>query len=461
MKRTNLLNFKTPARCCRYVHNSTLHNSATPLEAPPVTMTSYVSPVAKKLPPLSILSTSSVLRSYLITRATSSPILLGACFAVLKQMLRPNAVILSPERNPLLRWIFKHTFYTQFCAGENKTEVRHTLADVRKTGYSGVILEYALELLQEDGATKKTTAEEIAVFRKGMLDSIDMADPGDFVALKWSGLGEEALGLLNKGLPPTSEMESTILEVCDAAAAKDIALLPGAELEITNQGIDAWTLNLQRKYNKQKALVYTTYQAYLCSTPSRISRDLAVAQNDGFTLGVKLVRGAYLASEPKSNVWPSKAATDEAFDHIVEALLRRTYTQLIQPSSPYKAVFPDVALLIASHNAPSIAKAREIRVQQAANREPRILCTYAQLRGMADEISCGLIADARQERQAGVEVDVPRPYKCATWGTVGECLHFLYRRAAENQDAAGRTVETRRAMGLELWRRVKARVGMS
>jgi hypothetical protein len=462
--RTILLNLKTPTRGCRYVHISPLHKSTTPLEAPTVTMAPSLGPATTKLSPLSILSTSSVLRTYLITRATSSPILLRACFAVLKQMLRPNAVLLSPERNPLLRWIFKHTFYAQFCAGENKSEVRRTLSDVRKAGYSGVILEYALEVLQEDSARAKTTAEEIEVFRKGMLESVEMTDPGDFVALKWSGLGQEALARLNKGLPPTPAMESTLFEVCDAASAKDIALLPGAELALTNRGIDAWTLNLQRKYNKHKALVYTTYQAYLCSTPSRLSSDLSIAQKEGFTLGVKLVRGAYLASEPKSNVWPSKAATDFAFDNIVEAVLRRTYTQLIQPMSPYNAVFPNVALVIASHNAPSIAKARTIRAQQAANNEPRIPCAYAQLRGMADEISCKLIADAIQERQTGgqtgVDVDVPNAYKCATWGTVGDCLQFLYRRAKENQDAAGRTVDTRRAMGLELWRRVKVGIGM-
>jgi hypothetical protein len=406
-------------------------------------------------------------------------------------MIHPNAVILNPERNPLLRWIFKHTFYAQFCAGENKAEVQKTISNVKKVGYRGVILEYALELLKEDEVSVKQTAEEqMEVWRNGMLESVDMAAPGDFVALKWSGIGNEAFDRLNKGLPPTPAMEKAILEVCDLAAKKNVALLPGAELEVTNVGIDAWTQDLQRRYNQAKpgkALVYTTYQAYLLSTPSRIARDLAAAQQGNYTLGVKLVRGAYLASEPRDRVVSSKAATDAAYDGIVDALLRRSYNSTLSPDSSVaapapaaagtaEAAFPQVALFICSHNAESVRKARALRTQQVQRGEPRIDCAYAQLQGMADEISCGLVAAAKEGNgggdtavagggtehvQAAADVvDVPLAYKCATWGTVGQCLHFLYRRAAENQDAASRTAETRRAMGLELWRRAKASVGL-
>jgi Proline dehydrogenase len=454
----------------RYVHNSPLRKSTAPIGAPVSNMVSTIHTAAAKLPPLAVLPMKQVLRSYLITRATSSPILLRACFLIIKSMLRPGAVILSPERNPILRWLFKHTFYAQFCAGENKAEVQKTVANVKKVGYSGVILEYALELLKEDEmSVKQTPEEQMRVWREGMLETVDMATPGDFVALKWSGIGNEALDRLNKGLPPTPAMEKAILEVCDLAAKKDVYMIPGAELEVTNVGIDAWTIDLQRKYNKEKpgkALVFTTYQAYLRSTPARIARDLAIAEKENFTLGVKLVRGAYLASEPKDRVVSTKAETDAAYDGIVEALLRRTYNSVLKPAATDKKTtdFPQASLFICSHNAESVRKAREIRSHQAHHREPRIECAYAQLQGMADEISCGLVAAAKEGAagalQADPNVDVPKPYKCATWGTVTQCLHFLYRRAAENQDAAGRTADTRRAMGLELWRRTKASVGI-
>jgi Proline dehydrogenase len=370
-------------------------------------------------------------------------------------MLQPKAVLLSAEHNPLLRWLFKHTFYAQFCAGENKAEVQRTISTVKAVGYKGVILEYALELLNSND----TTAASCAVWRRGMLDSVDMASPGDFVALKWSGLGVEALTNLNAGMPPTATMEKAIHEVCDVAAAKGVAMLPGAELEVTNRGIDAWTLDLQRKYNVEKPLMYTTYQAYLRSTPARIARDLAAAQKEGFILGVKLVRGAYLAREPRDAVCATKEETDAAYDGLAAALLTRSYNDVLAPAVPDRP-FPRVALFLCTHNADSIAAARRIRNAQVARGEQRVECAYAQLQGMADEISTGLVAAAKALGTGdGVRGDIPQAFKCATWGTVPECLHFLYRRALENQDAVSRTVETRKAMGNELWRRVKGAFG--
>jgi hypothetical protein len=378
-------------------------------------------------------------------------------------MLNPNGVIMNPDRNPAVNWLFKRTFYAQFCAGENKAEVQRTVKRVKSAGYNGVILEYTLELLQGEEGTTKAAAEEIQVWRKGMLETVDMSAPGDFVALKWSGLGREGLQLLNKNLPPSPAMKQAILEVCDLAASKDAALLPGAELELTNTGIESWTVDLQRRYNKVrpgKAIMYTTYQTYLRSTPFRIARDLAIAQREGFTLGVKLVRGAYLLSEPRSGVWNSKEATDKAYDAIVEAVLKRQYNDFLRPAQADTA-FPQVALLIATHNAPSVLKARAIRSQQALLGEERIDCAYAQLQGMADEISCDLVMASKASDATDPSIDTPRPYKCASWGTVTQCLNFLLRRATENQDAASRTIDTRKAMGEELWRRVKASIGVA
>lgn len=126
-----------------------------------------------------------ILRSYVITRMSSSPVLLGAIFTLLRKMLDSKSVLLNPDRNMILRWIFKNTFYAQFCAGENKAEVQKNVAAVKQMGYTGVILEYALEVLgNESGASADNTAAEIEVWRKGMLDTVDMASPGDFVGLK-------------------------------------------------------------------------------------------------------------------------------------------------------------------------------------------------------------------------------------------------------------------------------------
>jgi hypothetical protein len=135
-------------------------------------------------PCLSALPTSSVLRTYLITRMSASPVLLRACFTLLRRMLESKSSLLNPERNLALRWLFKRTFYGQFCAGENKQEVQRTAERLKRMGYSGIILEYALEVLEGEVPTSAETAKEIEVFRNGMLETIEMASPGDFIGMK-------------------------------------------------------------------------------------------------------------------------------------------------------------------------------------------------------------------------------------------------------------------------------------
>lgn len=370
------------------------------------------------------------------------------------------------DKNRLLNWLLKTTFYAQFCAGETQKEVQqNTTAAKTNLGYDGIILEFALEVLEGEGgeatADSEATERAIEIWRKGMLETVQMASPGDFIGLKWSGLGLYALRLLKEQRDPTPSMERAILEACDAAAAKKVALLPGAEEEVTNAGIDQWTLKLQQRYNKAepgRVIMYSTYQAYLKSTPAKLARHLALAQKDGYILGVKLVRGAYLASEPRHLIWSTKEETDKYYDALAESLLKRKYSEVVQPVHGSEA-FPHIEVVLATHNHESVRKAQAIRNEQASRGEERVRLAYAQLQGMADEISCELV-QAGEAQDAG-NTDAPRVFKCMTWGTTTECLNYLLRRAAENRDAASRTEDTRKAMGKELWRRAKTVAGLA
>jgi hypothetical protein len=78
---------------------------------------------------------------------------------------------------------------------------------------------------------------------------------------------------------------------------------------------------------------------------------------------------------------------------------------------------------------------------------------------MADEVSCELV-QASKSAEGNVKVDVPKAYKYLVWGTTGECMKYLLRRAQENRDAVERTREGRDAMAEELVRRVKGIFGI-
>lgn len=121
---------------------------------------------------------------------SSSPVLLNACFAALNRMLSSTFPLTDPDRNPLLRWLLKRTFYAQFCAGESRAEVQRSIREIKGLGYTGVILEYALEVLEgggkgEGAVSAAKTAEEVETWRRGMVETVEMAEEGDFVGLKY------------------------------------------------------------------------------------------------------------------------------------------------------------------------------------------------------------------------------------------------------------------------------------
>jgi Proline dehydrogenase len=282
-------------------------------------------------------------------------------------------------------------------------------------------------------------------------------------------MGTQAVHLLKDRQPPSKYMDIAIRKACDAAIAKSARLLVDAEEQAVQLGIEDWIMKYQKYCNLQtpgRATFYGTYQAYLKGVPTNIARHLAMAEKDGYTLGVKLVRGAYMKIEPRHLIWDTKEDTDACYDGIVEALLTRRYNSMLRPAPESKdqTRLPSVNAIIATHNRESVQKAHSVRIQQAANNEPRIELAYAQLQGMADEISCDLINSFSHTREQSFStkeiqpLEKPNVYKLLTWGSVQECMGFLFRRALENTEAVARTKDSRIAMYGELWRRAKLAV---
>ncbi|KAI7634759.1 proline dehydrogenase-like protein [Hortaea werneckii] len=455
-------------------HATILDSSNTP--SPPPAAPTVKEPAKSgpdSTPALGCLPLGQILRSYLITSVSSSPALLEASSKLLRQMLESKNFLFSLERNPIARALLHETFYKQFCAGSTKQEVSKTTTELRQMGYSGVILEYALEVLKD---AEGDEAVDVETWREGMLSSVHMADRGDFLGLKWSGMGVAAMNRMKKNEQPSKQMSEAMHAVCQAAAAKDISLLPAAEETWSLDGFHQWCLDLQRQYNTAgKSVVYSTYQAYLKQTPETVARHLQIAKDEGFTLGLKLVRGAYLGTEARSLIWDTIEGTHTSYDTIASALIHRRDNELVRPfnKSSGEGFWPSTNVMLATHNAVSVRLAQEHRRAQAARGEELTTLTFAQLQGMADEVSTSLIAAARaseQERQAlGLSQEEnfkrgavkEKVFKCTTWGTMHQCLNYLLRRAAENKDAASRTKDTRLAMGAELRRRVKATFGLA
>jgi len=445
------------------------------------------SPAAMAKPtPLAVLPLTSVLRTLMTTTVSSSRLLLPPSLAIMSALAHSQSPLLNPDSNPILRYALKKSFYAQFCAGENAVEVRQTISSLKKIGFSGVILGYAKEVVLTDAQTRDlmspgidgTTAAaqeecintEVKPWAAGTMETVMLASPGDFVALKFTGAGRQALYALSQRLPPSEALAAAINDICALAASRGVRLLFDAEQQAVQAGIDDWTLEYMRKYNTlDRAIVYGTYQAYLKATPSVLSSHLAAAQKEGFTLGVKLVRGAYLGSDPRHLIHDTKEDTDRAYDGIASALLRRKWAAplMAPPGKEEGTLLPNVNMVLASHNRTSVLKARALLDAG----ECRTEVAFAQLQGMADEVSCELVASRGSTgdsnntsaiaKAGGDKAAKLQAYKYLVWGSTGECMKYLLRRAQENRDAVQRTRSGRDAMRAELLRRVKGFFGLS
>ncbi|KAI5306106.1 proline dehydrogenase [Ascosphaera pollenicola] len=429
---------------------------------------------------LSILPLSSIVRSLLITSISSYPRLLDSSLALLNFVTRTKYAILDADRNPIIKYALGRTVYDQFCAGERPEQINRTIKDLKDRGFAGAVLGYAKEVVLADdeandinnvvsktGETARDIAE-ITNWKNNQIETINLAGHGNFVNMKWTGAGRLTLERMLKGLPPSLTLAAANAELCREAKDKGVSILVDAEQQAIQNTIDTWAVDLMREWNKPglPAVVYNTYQAYLRSVPSTVAKHLHLAETEGWVLGVKLVRGAYLNSDPRHLIWATKEETNRSYDGVAESLITQSYNNVVQPlevknetgaASLSGTTFPEVNLVLASHNRDSVLKARTLRNKQMQSGEKMIRMAYGQLYGMADDISCALIhgdANTQAQVQAGLKVEKPRVFKAVIWGNMQDCSEYLLRRGYENRDAASRTADTRNAMAAELRRRM-------
>lgn len=123
---------------------------------------------------------------------------------------------------------------------------------------------------------------------------------------------------------------------------------------------------LSQEFNKNSAIptVHNTYQAYLTSCPSRLALAASHASANSYSLGVKLVRGAYNNSEDAraeltgvvSPIWGSKKETDACFDECAKRLGERIKEEVENEGTNATS---GTGVLYATHNATSVRKVLE------------------------------------------------------------------------------------------------------
>ncbi|TQN66020.1 putative proline dehydrogenase [Colletotrichum shisoi] len=454
-------------------------NSTAAAAAAAATTTTTATPVARTTQtaasstqgrsPLSRLPTLALVRSLALTQFMSSPLLMKPALPLLHFIAKSKGALFNPDRNPVLNRLLRWTIYDHFCAGENLQQVTKTVNDVKRMGYQGVILNYAKEIVldtEEAGADDAPAGDYAAPFyemvdlwKKGNIETLRMLAPGDFLAVKITGAGPIAVDAMRAHAPIPDVIRKALDEMCDEARKQGSRLWIDAEQQALQPQLEEWTIDLMRRHNREsKPLVYNTIQSYLKASRANAERHMALAAREGWSLGVKLVRGAYIENETRSLIHDTKEDTDRNFDDIADMFI----SQRLAPSSADAHAassdlpFPSSALFLATHNAASSSTAIANHRRRLLDGLPTTELECGQLLGMADELSCELLdnydaclADSGLRREA-----IPKPFKYLPWGSVSECMGYLHRRAVENKGAIEQSAHMLGSLKSELRRRV-------
>lgn len=199
--------------------------------------------------------------------------------------------------------------------------------------------------------------------------------------------------------------------------------------------IDQLVNEMMEKYNKAQPIIFNTYQLYRKNMLGNLKSITEEGRKNGFHVGAKLVRGAYMEKERarakdhgyEDPIMPSKADTDRQYDDALRYCVEN---------------IDMMGLCSGSHNEESnLLLVQLMEEHQVVPNDERIY--FAQLFGMSDNISFNLA-------HAGFNAVKYVPY-----GPVETVLPYLFRRAEENTSMAGQSSRELQMVSLELKRRRK------
>nr|XP_036227852.1 proline dehydrogenase 1, mitochondrial isoform X7 [Bactrocera oleae]XP_036227853.1 proline dehydrogenase 1, mitochondrial isoform X7 [Bactrocera oleae] len=250
-------------------------------------------------------------------------------------------------------------------------------------------------------------------------------------------------------IPPKEEemfrnMIRRVNTIVKAAADLDVRIMIDAEQTYFQPAITRITLEMMRKYNKEKAIVFNTYQCYLRETFGEVCTDLEQAKRQNFYFGAKLVRGAYMEQEREraasmnypDPICANYEATTDMYHKTLTECLRRI--KLLKDSGEDAK---KIGIMVASHNEDTVRFAIERMKEIGISPEDKVIC-FGQLLGMCDYITFPL-------GQAGYSA-----YKYIPYGPVNEVLPYLSRRAQENKGVLKKIQKEKRLLLSEIRRRL-------
>ena len=317
--------------------------------------------------------------------------------------------------------LIRSTVFDHFCGGVNEDDCISVIDKMYDKGVCSV-LDFSVEGKDDeshfDAAMEKTLK---------IINFADNKDAMPIAVFKPTGFGR--LYLYQKkgeGKPFTDEetlewnrVVERFNKVCQLAKEKDVELLIDGEESWMQDAADELCEEMMCLYNTEKTIVYNTLQLYRWDRLNYLKKLQKRSEENGFKIGVKIVRGAYMEKERvradelgyPSPICKTKQITDDNFNETLRYILNH---------------LSNISLFIGTHNEESCYLAIELMDKYKISRNDSSVW-FGQLYGMSDHISFNLASQ-------GYNVA-----KYVPFGPVKDVMPYLIRRAEENTSVAGQT----------------------
>ncbi|CAG4989290.1 hypothetical protein DYBT9275_00261 [Dyadobacter sp. CECT 9275] len=317
--------------------------------------------------------------------------------------------------------LIRRTIFEQFCGGETISECKQTVSTLARSGIR-TILDYSVEGEDSEKSFDKTASEILKT-----IDAAAISDSIPFSVFKVTGIASTELlekiqkeeELSDSEREAYQRVKQRMAMLCGQGFKNNVPVFVDAEESWIQGIIDSLTYEMMEQFNREKAIVYNTYQLYRNDTLQALKSAYLKARQKGYRIGAKLVRGAYMEkervrareSEYFNPIHVSKEATDQDYNAAIDFCLEH---------------IQDISICLGTHNEYSsqycALKMKKVGLEKNDDR-----VWFAQLLGMSDNISYNLAA-------LGYNVAKYVPY-----GPIGAVLPYLIRRAEENSSIAGQS----------------------
>ena len=313
-----------------------------------------------------------------------------------------------------IKYLIKPTVFDHFCGGEAIESCDKTIKRL-SSSHIGTILDYSVEGEDDERSFEATVREILRTIEKVQNNQT---------------LSDDERAAFER---VTQRMDT----LCKRAYELGVKIFVDAEESWIQDTIDMLTYEMMEKYNRERAIVYNTFQMYRNDMLENLVKATDRAAEQGYFLGAKLVRGAYMEKERLraheneycDPIHATKEDTDTDFNKALDFCVRN---------------LEQVSICLGTHNEYScLYMTQQMRKLGILPSDPHVW--FAQLLGMSDNISYNLAKE-------GYNVAKYVPY-----GPVEAVMPYLFRRASENTSVAGQASREFTLIQREVERRSKLR----